>query len=1075
LSAKQSEHIERAVRLLCEPGLYELRCPKAGRYKTISGYFDDHAKLAAAALELSGSAPAVYVTLNPVNPDLLARAANSVRRYAEYTTQDNDVVRRYRLLIDPDFDRPAGISSSDAELKRALDKAREVRDYLSGLGWPVPLFANSGNGGHLVYKIDLPNDEETKNLLSSFLGALDARFSECRKGEYTGVVIDTSVFNASRISKLYGTLVMKGDHIPERPHRVAQIVEAPEQLEAVDVALIREVAGAGKPAAASKPATGPAASSAASSRPKIAWVDDFLERHQIEVLSRREGGGTWACRWEVPCPFCGEPDKAAAITLHAEGRYGYTCLHNRCNGAGGDKRKWRDFLAHYEPAGAGLPQIVTNGRQLRDVTRDALDALDAANDPPEYFVRGSIPVRLRKNLDEAPYFEVCGKDAMRVALAEVADWFTVRAARNKGEGEAAVPTKTPVSPPKDVVDAVLAQRHWPGLPPIRSISEVPVFVPGGRLVSAPGYDAGAKLWLEPSGLALPPIPEAPSPADVDRSRTLLEELLCDFPFADEASKANAVAMILLPYVRPLIAGPTPLHLINAPAPGTGKDLLGKLAVTLATGRECSSKSESHGEEEWKKNLTSWLTQAPTFVYFENVNYAVSSATFAKCLSGTAHRDRLLGRNDQEREVPVTCCWIMTGNNVNTSIELARRVVQIRIDANCEQPSRRHRFKHRLPEWAEQNRDALVAACLTLVRAWVAAGMPKGRLPSQIGSFERWAEVMGGILATAHVPGFLGNLDDVLTEVNTSEGEWLEFVAAWWDKYADQFVTTGDLYHSLCLFGNLLSGAFHQYKGAGAGPHQLGLALSKKKGLVLGGYKIEYLPNNHSHDRKTRWRLKPVRASSPTDEAEQNGAPTDEAEHATAEAEHNGAGGAGGCCGLLLPTHVAMQRECKKGGEEGDNPQHPPHPQQDADWQEERTLLAHLPHYWQHAVQAPAVAQSLGWPLDRVKAVLARMKERPGSWLRWTAFRDFGEEGCFYYRLTWQEANGEVFGPIPENPNALPDDLQAETEAQLKLRAEREAQIDLPADARAWGGPRTPWPTINECVALCQEGAQRKGD
>src|ERR1700722_13269381 len=96
------QNIEDAIRILFEPGqVVEVRAPKAGKYGTISGYFSDHQKLAEKLEKLSGKVGAVYYTLNPVNPALLARGNNRVRTYAKDTTCDaqDNIVNRHWLLV----------------------------------------------------------------------------------------------------------------------------------------------------------------------------------------------------------------------------------------------------------------------------------------------------------------------------------------------------------------------------------------------------------------------------------------------------------------------------------------------------------------------------------------------------------------------------------------------------------------------------------------------------------------------------------------------------------------------------------------------------------------------------------------------------------------------------------------------------------------------------------------------------------------------------------------------------------------------------------------------------------------
>lgn len=221
--------ISDSLHLLYEPGhVYELRIPHTSK-GTASGYYNDFDALARAAAKWSGKVAGVYATLNPVLPQLLARSSNHERYYVkkEDCTFDQDVLLRRRVGLDFDPVRAAGISSSDEEHQAAIRAAQKCRAWLSGLGWPDPLFADSGNGAHLVYGVDLPNDEQSHELIASLLEAVAARCNT------EAVKVDTSVANASRIWKLYGTLAAKGDPLPDRPHRVARILQAPDALEPV--------------------------------------------------------------------------------------------------------------------------------------------------------------------------------------------------------------------------------------------------------------------------------------------------------------------------------------------------------------------------------------------------------------------------------------------------------------------------------------------------------------------------------------------------------------------------------------------------------------------------------------------------------------------------------------------------------------------------------------------------------------------------------------------------------------------------------------------------------------------------
>jgi len=197
----------------------------AGSRATWSGYFGAAEPLAREAVRLSEQGGNVYVTLNPVLPDLLARANNRCVRRSRHATSDDEIGTRRWLLVDLDPVRPAGISSTDAELAAAEARGRAIRDHLASLGWPDPVVVASGNGVHLRYRVALPaRDGHT---VQGVLRSLSEGFSD------GAVDVDTTVHNAARIARLPGTVARKGDPTPTRPHRLARITHVPETLQTV--------------------------------------------------------------------------------------------------------------------------------------------------------------------------------------------------------------------------------------------------------------------------------------------------------------------------------------------------------------------------------------------------------------------------------------------------------------------------------------------------------------------------------------------------------------------------------------------------------------------------------------------------------------------------------------------------------------------------------------------------------------------------------------------------------------------------------------------------------------------------
>ncbi len=270
-----------AVKLLHPGRVVELRMLNLdGRGGTASGYFDQPALLAGAALRYSRRAEGIYITLNPVPVDLLARENNRVQERAKRTTTDDEVLRRVWLPVDLDPARPSGISASEHEHQAALEQARRAREWLSSeWGWHAPIFADSGNGAHLLYAIDLPNDAASTDLLKRCLAALARRF------DTEAVKLDQSVYNAARIWKLYGSVARKGEHLPLRPHRLARIISAPDPVELVTRAQLEQVAGMTAPAPANEFAPG----ALSATKPAFAGSPPTTGRAPVSIAGVRDG------------------------------------------------------------------------------------------------------------------------------------------------------------------------------------------------------------------------------------------------------------------------------------------------------------------------------------------------------------------------------------------------------------------------------------------------------------------------------------------------------------------------------------------------------------------------------------------------------------------------------------------------------------------------------------------------------------------------------------------------------------------------------------------------------------------
>jgi hypothetical protein len=425
-----------------------------------------------------------------------------------------------------------------------------------------------------------------------------------------------------------------------------------------------------------------------------------------------------------------------------------------------------------------LPLIRLDSRDLSSFSDAGWRALVAANAPPSHFLHGDVPVRL--DIDESgdPRLTELNQDRLRHILARVARW----SLRERS-----------AYPDKDVIKDMLAAGKIP-LPPINQVYRVPFIASDRHLVTTAGYYAPARAYYSPpKGFMLPPVPEDPAPAETRRARDLLyNELLGDFPFVSEAERAHSIALLILAFVRGLIDGPTPLHLIEAPTAGTGKGLLLEVLWFICIGRMMETLTQGVGEDDWRKKITSKLMEGGPMVAIDNLHGSVDSAALAAVLTSPVWTDRVLGGNKMI-SVPVQVIWAGTANNVALSQELTRRTIRIRLDAKVDQPWRRTGFRHaNLRQWVRQNRTDLVHAILVLVRAWISAGCPEYK-DSVLGSYERWSSVVGGILQVAGIPEFLGNLSDFYGESDAEGAGLRALIGAWQKAHGTKVVTAAKLW------------------------------------------------------------------------------------------------------------------------------------------------------------------------------------------------------------------------------------------------------------------------------------------
>ena len=466
------------------------------------------------------------------------------------------------------------------------------------------------------------------------------------------------------------------------------------------------------------------------------------------------------------------------------------------------------------------PAIIVNVGQLPEITAQCLDALAKKNNPPRLFRSRTSLVKVVTS-GEVPKMQILGIDHLRGELTRAAGFY-----KQMSRG-----MKTSL-PPNEVMRDILTLENLPFLE-LQGIVECPVLRPDGSILATRGYDEATGLWYEPSKeFKLSKIPEEPSSEDLRKALKRLRKLLRQFALPSKQSQANALALMLTPIVRPVISGPVPMAIIDAPEKGTGKSNLANTVALIATGREATLFVTPEDGAEWRKKITTTLKDGATIILVDDVDI-LNSAHLSTVITSSVWEDRILGLNMPVR-LPHRAIWMAAGNNIRVKGDLQRRCYWIRMDAKVAEPWRRKGFEiPNLMQWVKSSREKLLAALLTVARAWYLAGKPMADVPP-FGSFEEWSKTVGRILKHAGISGFLKDLDKYRYKREEETIQWERFLTEWSKKYTKPipvYQLCKDIRNwRACLPSELLEALDNPYKSF---ERVLGQALAKKEDVRFG--------------------------------------------------------------------------------------------------------------------------------------------------------------------------------------------------------------------------------------------------
>jgi putative DNA primase/helicase len=451
-------------------------------------------------------------------------------------------------------------------------------------------------------------------------------------------------------------------------------------------------------------------------------------------------------------------------------------------------------------------------------------------------------------------FTTLTHDALRDQMSRVAKW---EKWSERKQGYVAA------DPPRDVAAIMLSRVGEWKFPPATGVITTPTLRPDGSILSAEGYDPVTRLILmrPPS---MPEIPTAPSKDKAVSALRLLDDLLDEFPFVDDASRSVALSELITPVVRGAMSV-APMHANRAPVPGSGKSFLADISAAICIGQPCPVLSAGFDEFELEKRLGAALLAGQPLVSIDNLNGELRGDFLCQMIERPIVKVRPLGVSNLV-SIESKATVLATGNNLVLVGDVVRRVVLCSLDPQMERPELR-KFTRNPVQAVLGSRGAYIAAALTIVRAYLAAGC-LGELPS-LASFEDWSRLVRSALV------WLGRADPVATmEAARGEDPELEALrrvfAAWHAAVGSCPSTTGRLIEIAqevdAVNGNWkhpdLHAALMEVAATGGvlKSDKLGRWLKRYRGRIINGLRLSSTADKHS--KQQVWRLSDDRQGTP---------------------------------------------------------------------------------------------------------------------------------------------------------------------------------------------------------------------
>ena len=507
----------------------------------------------------------------------------------------------------------------------------------------------------------------------------------------------------------------------------------------------------------------------------------MLEAECLSFISRESGRNQWLNRAAytigryVAGAEIARADAERALFAAAE--------QQRAKGWRDDTRQIRATIQSGLDAGAQnpyrkAPRIVIRGDNHTEVVERAVQFL--GDHAPDIYTRHGLLCAV-DDTPNGPVIVDIKKGRLRHRLGQCIQWF-----RLVSNGETVEQKRCNVPP--DVVTMVHELQSYKGVRYLEGLTDSPMVTPNGSVIATPGYDEATRVLYNPRGVTFPAVKPSPTIDDAHAAYNLLYGLLVDFPLQTELQKAAAISGIMTAVLRQSMRT-APLYLYDGNTPGSGKSLLAKIAMAIATGSTNQPTATNASSEELAKQVTGLMQAGRRFLLLDNIGHTqtLGGHTLDALITSEQWSQRLLGGN-AVFSAPNRLMVMATGNNVRLAGDMLRRVICTYLDPEQERPDQRAGF--RFPDILRHvvaHRPQIVHAVLTILRAYLSAGKPV-HVPA-LGTFYDWSSWVREPILWLTDQDVAGTQERLRDSGDERLAAWRVFLESWRTKWHGQRVAT----------------------------------------------------------------------------------------------------------------------------------------------------------------------------------------------------------------------------------------------------------------------------------------------